>query len=175
MKKVKNDKEFLYVGHYYDILGRYLLKIGTTNDLKRRRAEHTRNYRRAKNYQMPADAEFEYDWYLPLSKYNTLRFEDKNRQKWQEMGIGEFVRNDRFLCEKKPDFVEVAIRRTYQIALAWGRFFLAILPIDKRKKVWYNGPAAHWRYGRNFVSIGKFNNFWAKCLCVLPIDFIPKM
>ena len=76
---MKNDKEFLYVGHYYDILGRYLLKIGTTNDLKRRRAEHTRNYRRAKNYQMPADAEFEYDWYLPLSKYNTLRFEDKNR------------------------------------------------------------------------------------------------
>ena len=117
MKKVKNDKEFLYVGHYYDILGRYLLKIGTTNDLKRRRAEHTRNYRRAKNYQMPADAEFEYDWYLPLSKYNTLRFEDKNRQKWQEIGIGEFVRNDRFLCEKKPDFVEIAIRRTYQIAL----------------------------------------------------------
>ena len=118
VKKVKNDKEFLYVGHYYDILGRYLLKIGTTNDLKRRRAEHTRNYRRAKNFQMPANAEFEYDWYLPLSKYNTLRFEDKNRQKWQEMGIGEFVRNDRFLCEKKPDFVEVAIRRTYQIALA---------------------------------------------------------
>ena len=115
---MKNDKEFLYVGHYYDILGRYLLKIGTTNDLKRRQAEHTRNYRRAKNFQMPADAKFEYDWYLPLSKYNTLRFEDKNRQKWQEMGIGEFVRNDRFLCEKKPDFVEIAIRRTYQIALA---------------------------------------------------------
>ena len=115
---MKNDKEFLYVGHYYDILGRYLLKIGTTNDLKRRQAEHTRNYRKAKNYQMPADAEFEYEWHLPLSKYNTLRSEDKKRHNRHEMGIGEVVRNDRFLCEKKPGFVDVASHRAYQIALA---------------------------------------------------------
>lgn len=112
------EKEYLYVGHYVDTLGRYILKIGTTNDLKRRAQEHTRNYRRAKNYTLPPGAKFEYDWVRPLSKYNTLRYEDKNRNLWQELGIGEFVRNDRFCCETKPDFVQITIRKTYQIALS---------------------------------------------------------
>ena len=110
-------KEFLYVGHYFDIFGNYILKIGTTCDLERRLKEHPRNYKKSPNYTMPADGSFVYDWYLPLSKYNTLRYEDKNRQLWQEQGVGEFVRNDRFYCPTKPDFVEVTIRRTYQIAL----------------------------------------------------------
>ena len=110
-------KEFLYVGHYLDVDGNYILKIGTTNDLDRRQKEHTRNYKKSPNYTMPADGAFEYDWYLPLSKYNTLRYEDRNRQLWQEQGVGEFVRNDRFYCPIKPNIVEVAIRRTYQIAL----------------------------------------------------------
>ena len=39
------EKEFLYVGHYVDTEGKYILKIGTTNDLARRAQEHTRNYR----------------------------------------------------------------------------------------------------------------------------------
>ena len=110
-------KEFLYIGHYFDIFGNYILKIGTTCDLDRRAKEHTRNYKKSPNYTMPEDGEFVYDWYLSLSKYNTLRYEDKNRQLWQEMGIGEFVRNDRFYCPVKPDVVEITIRRTYQIAL----------------------------------------------------------
>ena len=46
------EKEFLYVGHYIDINGDYILKIGTTNDLDRRRKEHTRNYKRSPNYKM---------------------------------------------------------------------------------------------------------------------------
>jgi hypothetical protein len=114
---MENAKEFLYVGHYFDILGRFVLKIGTTNDLKRRAKEHTRNYQKSPNYTMPKGSQFEYDWYLPLSKYNTLRYEDKNRKIWQEMGIGEFVRNDRFVCAIKPAFVEIAIKKTYKIAL----------------------------------------------------------
>ena len=113
------EKEFLYIGHYVDVNGNYILKIGTTNDLKRRATEHTRNYHRAKQYTMPADAEFVYDFHLPLSKYNTLRYEDKNREKWQTENIGEFVRNDRFLCEKKPEFVEITIKKTYRIALQY--------------------------------------------------------
>lgn len=111
------NKEFLYVGHYIDIDGNYILKIGTTNDLTRRRYEHNHNYRRGKTNTMPPEHSFEYDWYLPLSKYNTLRFEDRNRQMWQEQGVGRFVRNDRFVCETKPAFVQVAIRKTYQVAL----------------------------------------------------------
>lgn len=111
------DKEFLYVGHYYDINNNYILKIGTTNDLKRRRTEHNYNYRRAKTNTMPRENEFEYDWTLPLSKYNTLRYEDKNRKKWQELAVGVFIRNDRFVCAEKPLEVEVSIRKTYKISL----------------------------------------------------------
>jgi len=105
------------VGHYVDINGNFILKVGTTNDLQRRQTEHTRNYKRAKQYTMPKDSKFTYDWYLPLSKYNTLRYEDKTRQSWQALEVGEFVRNDRFCCEKKPDVVEVTIRKTYKVAL----------------------------------------------------------
>ena len=112
------EKEYLYIGHYTDTHGNYLLKIGTTNDLKRRATEHTRNYRRSKTNTMPATDRFEYDWYLPLSKYNTLRYEDRTRQKWQEMEIGRFVRNDRFDCgHTKPKCVQVTIRKTYTIEL----------------------------------------------------------
>lgn len=119
MKNSKNpiEKEFLYVGHYIDTDGNYILKIGTTNDLKRRQTEHTRNYKKSPQYQMPKDGKFEYDWYLKLSKYNTLRYEDRNRQKWQEKEIGAFVRNDRFCCKKKPKKVNVTIRKTYEIIL----------------------------------------------------------
>ena len=111
------NKEFLYVGHYIDEEGNYILKIGTTNEPKRRQTEHNRNYRRAKTNTMPKENSFEYDWLLPLSKYNTLRFEDKNRKKWQEQNVGEFIRNDRFICREKPQFVEVTIRKTYIIEL----------------------------------------------------------
>ena len=66
---------------------------------------------------MPRENEFEYDWTLPLSKYNTLRYEDKNRKKWQELAVGVFIRNDRFVCAEKPLEVEVSIRKTYKISL----------------------------------------------------------
>lgn len=111
------NKEFLYVGHYYDENGVYILKIGTTNDLKRRQREHTRNYKKSPVYRLPKTGQFIYDFSLPLSKYNTLRYEDKNRERWQKLGYGEFVRNDRFACSVKPKSVEITIRRTYQIAL----------------------------------------------------------
>ena len=111
------EKEYLYVGHYIDKNGFYILKIGTTNNLHRRAQEHTRNYKKSPNFTMPADGEFVYDWWCPLSKYNTLRYEDKNRARWIAEEIGEFVRNDRFFCKTKPDFVQITIRKTYQIAL----------------------------------------------------------
>jgi uncharacterized membrane protein len=40
------------------------------------------------------------------------------------MGIGEFVRNDRFILSIVPNFVPVKIRKTYQVALAEGAAFL---------------------------------------------------
>ncbi len=85
--------------------------------MKRRQQEHTRNYRRAKDYTLPSEAIFTYDWKLPLSKYNTLRYEDSNRQKWKQEEIGIFVRNDRFYCAEKPIEVRVKIRKEYVIKL----------------------------------------------------------
>ena len=111
------EKEFLYIGHYTDTKGYYILKIGTTNDLKRRKSQHTTNYRRAKQYTMPQDSEFEYDWSLPLSKYNTFRYEDKNKEKFKQEQIGEYVRNDRFCCKQKPASVVVKIKKEYEIIL----------------------------------------------------------
>lgn len=66
---------------------------------------------------MPQNSDFEYDWHLPLSKYNTLRYEDKTRAAWKELGIGRFIRNDRFYCETVPDTITVTIRKTYIIKL----------------------------------------------------------
>ena len=112
------EKEFLYVGHYIDTDGNYILKIGTTNDLRRRATEHTRHYRKAKEYRLPATANFEYDFSVRLSKYNTLRYEDRNRREWQESGVGEFVRNDRFNCGcRKPRTVNIKIKKVYEVAL----------------------------------------------------------
>ena len=111
------EKEFLYVGFYTSTTGEYVLKIGTTNDLERRRSEHNRNYKKSPEHTMPKDGKFEYLWSRSLSKYNTLRYEDKNRARWKELGIGEFIRNDRFILQEIPESVNVVIRKTYTIPL----------------------------------------------------------
>jgi hypothetical protein len=121
----KMEKEYIYVGYYYDTENRFILKIGTTNDLDRRRYEHNHNYRKSPNYTMPKENSFQYIWTHKLSKYNTLRYEDRNRELWQKMGIGEFVRNDRFVLCNVPKFVNIKIRKDYQIELPSGGVFCA--------------------------------------------------
>lgn len=111
------NKEFLYVGHYIDTDGNYILKIGTTNNLERRRQEHNRRYKKSKEHTLPLNDDFIYDWFIKLSKYNTLRYEDKTRNEWMKKNIGVFVRNDRFCCKNKPKIVQVTIRKTYEIEL----------------------------------------------------------
>lgn len=112
------EKEFLYVGYYIDTEGNHILKIGTTNDLNRRQTEHNRNYRKAKQYTLPKESKFNYLLSIPLSKYNTLRYEDSNRELWKQAGFGEFVPNDRFNCGKAfPSAVEIKIKKTYTISI----------------------------------------------------------
>lgn len=111
------EKEYLYIGHYTTVDNKYILKIGTTNDLQRRKQEHERNYKRAKQFTMPEWGTFDYDFKLKLSKYNTLRYEDKNRNLWQSLNIGQFIRNDRFYCPVKPPQIIIIIRKTYVIKL----------------------------------------------------------
>lgn len=114
------EKEYLYVGHYIDTKGNYILKVGTTNNLKKRQRQHNTKYKTAANCPMAQDSSFEYDWHIELSKYNTLRFEDRTRAKWKEEQIGKFITKDRFLCEEKPTVVQVVIRKTYEIYLWEG-------------------------------------------------------
>ena len=101
------EKEYFYIGHYYDPQGNYVLKIGTTNDLDRRKAEHI------KNYGLP----FEYNWYIPLSKYTTLRVEDRTREIFKFCGFGEYMRNDRFRFAEKPERVYIQVKKVYEILL----------------------------------------------------------
>lgn len=110
-------KEFLYVGYYISTQDECLLKIGTTNDLKRRKAEHELHYKRSLEHRMKKDGSFIYLWHLPLSKYNTLRYEDRNRTAWINSNVGEYIRNDRFLLNTVPTEVEVKIRKVYRIPL----------------------------------------------------------
>ena len=114
---MQSNKEYLYVGHYLDTHGNYILKIGTTDNLKRRRREHNNYYRRTPNHPMPHENTFEYDWYLPLSKYNTLRYEDRNKSRWQEELSADYLNNDRFIFAEKPQSVNVKIRKNYLIIL----------------------------------------------------------
>ena len=188
MEKIGNSKEFLYVGYYIDEIGRYLLKIGTTDNLKRRQTEHNRNYKKpSSKYRMPEGNSFIYLWHIPLSKYNTIRYEDKNRELWKEtFGEETFVRNDRFLFDKLPEFVEITIRKTYKIPLGKGGVFVHSAenkifqiifqkPLDKSENLWYNGRPRTSAQGEICATSPIQEFFFRESLCNLTIDIFPIM
>lgn len=111
------NKYYLYIGHYIDEEGAYILKVGQTNDLHRRKLEHNLKYKKATKHKMPEYNEFHYDWTLPLSKYNSMRFEDKLREQLIKDNIGEYIRNDRFCCGAKTEEIKITltIKKTYTI------------------------------------------------------------
>ena len=160
------EKEYIYVGYYYDTENRFILKIGTTNDLDRRRYEHNHNYRKSPNYTMPKENSFKYIWTHKLSKYNTLRYEDRNRELWQEMGIGEFVRNDRFVLYNVPKFVNIKIRKDYQIILPYGGDFWLFCLLTKRAgRGWLPRP--------EFGILYNFSNFFSQNFVQYSILYFP--
>ena len=110
-------KDFLYIGHYIDTDGNYILKIGTTNDLEVRQSQHTRYYATAKNHPMAQGTQFAFDWYLPLSRANTHRYEESIKELWKQANFGKHIRNDRFVFAEKPTQLEITIRKTYQVLL----------------------------------------------------------
>ena len=110
---------YVYVGHYTDIDGNYILKVGTTNNIKRRTCEHTAAYKEKKKYKMPKDGQFVMDWYRPVSYKNSIKTEDKTRQAWKNEGIGQFIPKDRFNCGANPPRqVKVKIRKEWTIDLS---------------------------------------------------------
>ena len=110
---------YVYVGHYTDIDGNYILKVGTTNNIRRRTCEHTAAYKEKKKYQMPKDGHFVMDWYRPVSYKNSIKTEDKTRQAWKNEGIGQFIPKDRFNCGATPPRqVKVKIRKEWIVDLS---------------------------------------------------------
>lgn len=110
---------YVYVGHYTDIDGNYILKVGTTNNIKRRTCEHTAAYKEKKKYKMPKDGQFVMDWYRPVSYKNSINTENRTRQAWKNEGIGQFIPKDRFNCGATPPRqVKVKIRKEWTIDLS---------------------------------------------------------
>ena len=110
---------YVYVGHYTDIDGNYILKVGTTNNIRRRTCEHTAAYKEKKKYKMPKDGQFIMDWYRPVSYKNSIKTEDRTRRAWKNEGIGKFIPKDRFNCGATPPRqVKVKIRKEWIVDLS---------------------------------------------------------
>lgn len=112
------EKQYLYIGHYYDIDGNFILKVGTTNDLDKRQKQHNTYYKRkAANNPMAENSSFIYDWHHQF--VNVLEYEAKVKEHWKEEYGWTYIRNDRFNCGRRPtERIEVKIRKTYHI---WTR------------------------------------------------------
>jgi hypothetical protein len=113
------EKGYLYVGHYIDTEGNYILKIGTTTRTPKERGyEHNQYYRKKlTKHIMPKEEKFVYDWCKEFAQSNIEKYESKTRNAWKELNLGEYLPKDRFACDKKPEFVEITIRKTYRIYL----------------------------------------------------------
>lgn len=107
-------KENLYVMGYTTQTGEFICKIGTTNNLERRRKEHNRAYKKTPNYPIADNTEVKIYWSIPLSKYNTFRYEDLNKELFKEKGY-EYIRNDRFKFDKIPNSITIKIRKEYVV------------------------------------------------------------
>lgn len=113
-------KEFLYFGYYISTEGEFVFKVGTTNDLNRRKAEHTKSYHNEKiasSPRLPKDKEFEYITYIPLSHANAERHEKRFIEWMIASELGEYIRNDRFILRTVPDALYYTIRNEYTIPL----------------------------------------------------------
>ena len=111
--KSSKEKESFYIG-VYSSEGVLILKIGTTNNLKRREAEHRRGICKLKNY---PGSDYRTLWEIKLSKANTLKVEDQMRKKMKEHPNLRFIANDRFAVKSEVPEIELTVRKTYKIPL----------------------------------------------------------
>lgn len=103
----------LYLGGYWTEDGKFVLKIGTSNDIEVRESQHNRYYKTAKNYPIAKDSRYKMFESIPLSKYNALRFEDSNKARWIEEGFGTYIKNDRFVFDEIPSEIHIFIKKEY--------------------------------------------------------------
>lgn len=83
-----------------------LYKIGTTNNLRRRMREHSRNYKKP----------IEVLWVSPAySKWTTLRVEERTIEQWRTLDGFEYVRNDRFVINPDIRSVTIKVRKEWTV------------------------------------------------------------
>ena len=113
---MKNEKEYLYIGHYIDTLDNYILKVGTTSNLARRLMQHNKFYPTAVKNPMKKNEQFSHDWFIKLSHANTLKYEASFKEAMRMIGEN-YVQNDRFIFNENPKKIFVTIKKTYEVAL----------------------------------------------------------
>lgn len=88
--------------------GETIIKIGTTNNMKRRLYEHLGQYK----------TNISVLWISPeYSKYTTLKVEDDNKKVYKKRKNWRYIRNDRFAIPKSVTEVIVTVRKEYRIKI----------------------------------------------------------
>lgn len=89
-------------GYVYCLLMNDILKIGTTNNVKRRIYEHLANYQQ----------DFKLLWVSPqISEFTALRVERDNKETFKKKW--EYIPKDRFVLPKNTKKINIKIRKTY--------------------------------------------------------------
>ena len=92
-----------------------IVKIGKTNNLDDRNEQHTKSGNQFIRGKVPTVL-----LAVPLSKYNTERYEDRNRSKWDETEgfIRAYRCKDTFLVDTRiVSEVSITIKKTYTASL----------------------------------------------------------
>lgn len=105
----KKNGEFLYfiqIGEVRD--GLRLVKIGTTNNVRRRMGEELRQY----------DENITVLWVSPpYAKYTTRRIEDMMKEDWRKREGFVYIPNDRFLIPASVKTIDITVRNTFTITI----------------------------------------------------------
>lgn len=85
-----------------------LYKIGTTNRPLERLQEHLRYYK----------TDLEVLWFSPaISKYTSLRIEDRQKSYWIDLGEWDYINNDRFIIPSSVEEIIIQIKKEYKVKL----------------------------------------------------------
>lgn len=102
---LKSERVYLIVLHHK---GKTVIKIGTTNDIRRRLYEHMGYYK----------VDITVCWVSPkFSKYTTLRVEDMNKAIYKTIPFWEWIKKDRFIIPDDTPSVIVKVKKDYHIPI----------------------------------------------------------
>ena len=102
-------KEFLYILQIGGIInGRKLIKIGTTNNVRRRMGQLLRYFKQ----------DIKILWVSnPYAHFTTLRVEDETKKVWRTYEDFEHIPNDRFWVAATVKELTVKVKKEFTIAI----------------------------------------------------------